>query len=100
MLERNDPKIVGVEAIGAVVDVGADVAKSMPAHSRYRYKQAIRYTMDNGSTHDGESRGLTKPKLAYDIARKVDYAQKGQYFACYRDGQWAGTSIRFSIGIG
>lgn len=97
MYKITDTRITKVETVGGVNDVGAFVAKSMPAHARYRYKQALIYTLEDGRQMTGDERGLTRPKLQQAIERKVEYARGGALFATFHDGRFTGTAVKFSL---
>jgi hypothetical protein len=92
-----DPKIVKVEVVGPVIDIGAEACKAMPPGRRHRYKQAIKYILEDGRTFDSSCRGLTKPKLAANIQYSVNYADRGCLSAIVRDDELVGTSTTISL---
>jgi hypothetical protein len=93
-----EPRIIAVEPFGPITDIGADVAKSIPAHSRYRYRQSVRYTTEDGQAIDTTMHALTKPKLAERIERQARSAQDGELFANIGSaGDYRGTILKMSL---
>lgn len=91
--------ITKIEVIGPIEDVGAAAAKAMPPGSRYRYHQAGRITMADGSTDTYGFRALTKPKLAERIRTTEEYVASRCIFAEYNDaGERWGTCVKMHIG--
>lgn len=94
---NDDPKIVSVEFAGPLEDVGAAACKAMPPGRRYRYKRPTKYTLADGSVHEGCVTGETRPKLQASFDRTTRYVAEGSIFAIIRDGEFVGTKIVFSL---
>lgn len=100
-MSKNDVRIISVEAVGEMTDIGAAACKSLPPGSRYRYARPLRYTLKDGRLVDGQARAETKPKLSKRIEDTTRYARDGMLWACYGDnGEYWGTSMRCAIGVG
>jgi hypothetical protein len=89
-LDQKDPVITALELDGGVIDIGKEASLAMPASRRYRYKQRVIYTLDDGRKIGSEMTGDTKPKLAKAIENKRRYIAEGNLQAIIRDGAFIG----------
>ena len=90
---REEPRILTVERIGEIEDIGKESARAMPAHCRYRYRQEVSYTLEDGGRTTGAITGLTKPKLNKAIDRRTENAESGSLFASIVEGKFRGTVL-------
>ena len=96
-----DAPVVTLTVVGTPEDVGAAAMKAMPSHCRYRYKQPVVYTLEDGTQFASNIAAPTKPKLASRIADHFRYVANRMMWANqWQDGamQYWSHSIRFSIG--
>lgn len=82
---------------GEVADIGADAAKRIPSHSRYRYLQTTTYTLEDGRELGANIFALSKPKLAQRAEALTLAIAKREYFASFRGETYVGTVQKFSL---
>lgn len=91
-----DVAIVSV-SFGTVTDIGAAAAKCIPSHSRYRYRQALTYTLEDGRQLDGTITAISKPKLAQRATDRTAAIARKEFFASFRGDAYSGTTQKFSL---
>ena len=87
-------KVTSVEFSDEIIDIGAEAAKKLPSHCRYRYYVKTTKHVENGVVIHGTEQAMSKPKLRKKIEDTKNRVAKGQVFAKNMDGRWH-TIIRF-----
>lgn len=90
-----EEKIVKVEPVGEITDIGAAAMKLLPPGRRRRYSRKLIYTLTDGRQFEGMAGGKTKPDMAYDIDMRQRAAGAGRYIAHINpDGTLSHCTIR------
>ena len=91
--------ITKIETNGSIIDIGAEAAKAIPSHSRYRYKQPIKFTLQDNRVVESEIRATTKPKLKDFYESRFQSVEVGAVSAQMLGDQYMGYVTRLKIGL-
>lgn len=95
-------RIVQVELVSEVKDIGAGMAKLLPASARFRYSVEVHYVLETGERVGTEIRGLTRPKLAQRVESTKSNIERGGMFAQQFDhgaGPYWSFVTKYTIGL-